>query len=104
MRRLPHVGLLLALSFALSACKADGQRLSEILELEGDVASGGDFFSSNCATCHGVDAAGGGAPDIRGREVDVVAEAALSGPGAMPSFSDSSDQEIADVAAYVNSL
>ncbi len=88
----------------LSGCKADGERLSEILELNGDVVAGGTFFAANCATCHGADATGGGAPNIAGIPIDVTVEAALSGPGGMPSFGESSDQELADVAAYVNSL
>ena len=99
-----RIGLVFAGALLLSGCKADGQRLSEILELEGDIVAGGTFFAANCATCHGADATGGGGPNIVGTNVDVVVEATLAGPGAMPAFGESSDQELADVAAYVNSL
>jgi mono/diheme cytochrome c family protein len=104
MRRLLVLTALLLPTLPACADGVDSQRLAEILELEGDVASGGDFYAGNCLSCHGADAAGGSAPAIAGATKDTVVEAALEGPDVMPKFTSSENQELADVATYVSSL
>lgn len=73
--------------------------------LEGDAAAGGPIFATNCSSCHGADGTGGSGPSLvdstyaEAKTVDIV----TNGDGDMPAFSGSlSDQDIADVAAYVD--
>lgn len=90
---------------ALTACNgSSGERLSAILDLEGDADAGASFYSANCSVCHGSDAGGGSGPAIAGEARDVVVEAMLEGPDQMPSFSGQDDQDLADVATFVSGL
>jgi mono/diheme cytochrome c family protein len=75
---------------------------------EGDPAAGEAIFASaGCGSCHTLSAAGtsgtvGPNLDDAQPDVDLVVERVTNGVGAMPSFSSSlSEQDIADVAAYV---
>jgi cytochrome c6 len=77
---------------------------------EGDPVAGKEVFlgPSNCGSCHTLADAGtsgsiGPNLDESQPPVDLVVDRVTNGSGAMPSFSDSlSEQEIADVAAYVS--
>lgn len=73
--------------------------------LEGDAAAGETIYTANCNSCHGADGAGGTGPsllDSTYAEANTVA-IVTNGDGDMPAFSGSlSDQDIADVAAYVD--
>jgi mono/diheme cytochrome c family protein len=62
------------------------------------------LYGENCETCHGADGSGGSFPDIRGVAADVIVDRVLSGPGAMPDFSNWPDADIADVVAHVETL
>jgi mono/diheme cytochrome c family protein len=70
-------------------------------------AVGREVFVANCGTCHTLSDAGtsgsiGPALDGGGYSVDRVEEQVRNGGGAMPAFEDTlSDEEIAEVAAYV---
>ena len=74
---------------------------------EGDAAAGEAVFKENCATCHTLSAAGAtgtvgpNLDDVKPDEAKVKSQVE-NGGGAMPAFKGQlSDQEIADVSAYV---
>lgn len=80
--------------------------------LPGQLANGNDLFSINCAQCHN-DAGAGGAlgygdivPPLRKSSSLDVVEAARVGPKPMPVFGPQSlsDQQVSDIAAYVQYL
>ena len=79
---------------------------------EGDPAAGKQVFlgPSACGTCHTLADAGtsgtvGPNLDDAQPPADLVVDRVTNGQGAMPSFSGSlSEQQIADVAAYVSSV
>jgi mono/diheme cytochrome c family protein len=85
-------------------------------ETETEPAAAGDpvagkavFTSAGCATCHTLADAGSSGTvgpnlDDASPSADKVVERVTEGKGAMPSFADQlSEQQIADVAAYVSS-
>jgi mono/diheme cytochrome c family protein len=81
---------------------------AETAEAGGDAAAGEAIFASaGCGSCHTLEAAGssgGVGPNLDDAKpsFDLVVERVTNGAGAMPSFSDSLDeQQIKDVAAYV---
>ena len=72
----------------------------------GDSAAGRQVFGDNCAACHGADGGGGSGPKLTGEQAytnpDVVVQQIREGGGGMPAFGDQlSEQELADVSAYV---
>jgi ubiquinol-cytochrome c reductase cytochrome c subunit len=76
-----------------------------------DVARGGELWRLNCAACHSWSGIGGAllgreAPSVHPSTPVQVAEAVRTGPGSMPSFGEESfsDDEVADLAAYVREL
>ena len=89
-----------------SACAAD-DRVEALLALTGDATAGEALFTAACATCHGPGATGGSAPQLVSHfELDTVhIRAIVYGKEEMPAFGDLlSDQDIADVAAYLSDL
>jgi ubiquinol-cytochrome c reductase cytochrome c subunit len=77
----------------------------------GDQAVGGELFRLQCAACHSWAGEGGAllqreAPDLRAATALQAAEAVRVGPGAMPAFGQAalSDDQVADVVAYVRTL
>jgi ubiquinol-cytochrome c reductase cytochrome c subunit len=71
-----------------------------------DVARGQELFTENCAGCHQVVGQGGimpgaVAPDLRASTPLDVAEAVDVGPYVMPTFKRLTDDDVADIAAYV---
>ena len=77
----------------------------------GDAAAGAAVFASaGCGSCHTLadaDASGSVGPNLDELQptAEVVATTVTNGKGAMPSFSDQlSEEQIADVAAYVSSV
>ena len=77
--------------------------------LQGDASNGAKVFASaGCGGCHTLEAAGSSGtvgPELDQAQPDpsLVTQRVTNGQGAMPSFADSlSEQEIADVAAYVS--
>ena len=76
--------------------------------LEGDPSNGAQVFASaGCGGCHTMEAAGSSGTvgpnlDESKPDLELVIDRVANGAGAMPAFKDSlSEQEIADVAAYV---
>ena len=130
MRRTALIASLLALSLAVAGC-GGGEEVAPLPEtiegtlpgttteetttetsttptLEGDPANGEQIYASaGCGGCHALEAAGSSGsvgPNLDDSKPDfaLVVDRVTNGQGAMPSFSDQlSEQEIADVAAYV---
>lgn len=79
-------------------------------EGQGNAVAGKEIFLANCGTCHtladaGTSGAVGPNLDDASPSADKVVERVTNGQGAMPSFKDTlSEQQIADVAAYVSSV
>ncbi len=79
---------------------------------EGDPVAGKEVFlgASSCGTCHTLADAGASGtvgPNLDDAQpsADLVVDRVTNGQGGMPSFSSSlSEQQIADVAAYVSSV
>lgn len=79
---------------------------------DGDVASGGELFRTNCAMCHNFAAKGGAltqgkyAPSLSGTSARHIYEAMITGPQSMPVFSDSilNPQEKKDIIAWVKNV
>ena len=80
--------------------------------LNGDVASGNQLYSENCAQCHNVAGAGGAlgygdiVPSLSSASTLDVVEAMRTGPRPMPVFGPQtlSDRQASDIAAYVQYL
>lgn len=75
---------------------------------EGDAAAGKAVFTGNCSACHTLADAGANGdvgPNLDEAQPDaaIVFDRVTNGKGNMPSFKDSlSEQQIADVTAYVS--
>lgn len=109
---IPTLALLLAV--VVSGCD-DGEepvnpRVNAVLELTGDPTAGAMVFSTVCGTvaCHGPDGNTPGTPQTvkfsqRIPEMDDrgIADTVLSGLRTMPAQSNLTDQQVADVVAYV---
>ncbi len=78
-------------------------------EQEAAISRGGQIFLTNCTACHNFDGQGGAmprggyAPTLRGVEPQYIYEALLTGPQAMPTFSNGNltPDEKRDVIAYL---
>ena len=122
MKRLVLVLLALVLVVALPACGGEEDESAQPETVEGtppETGGGGEgnaengksvFASAGCGGCHTLSDAGSNGtvgPNLDDAQPDeaTVAEKVRTGGGGMPSFADRlSDQEIADVAAYVSSV
>ncbi|HSG14547.1 MAG TPA: cytochrome c [Gaiellaceae bacterium] len=79
--------------------------------VEGDPAAGKEVFAeASCAACHALadsNASGAVGPNLDQTmpSYDLVVDRVTNGLGGMPSYKDSlSEQQIADVAAYISSV
>lgn len=72
----------------------------------GDTSAGAALYADNCASCHGSAGGGGSAPNIAGISDSAgVIDIILNGTSGMPGFASSlTDQEIADILAYLGGL
>ena len=91
-----------------AATTAEEQSTEPESNVEGDPSKGAQVFASaGCGGCHALEAAGSSGtvgPNLDDSQPDaaLVVDRVTNGQGAMPAFADSlSEQEIADVAAYV---
>ncbi|MEL6342773.1 MAG: cytochrome c [Myxococcota bacterium] len=85
---------------------ADGEnRVPDILALTGDVTSGAALYITNCANCHGRNGEGGIGPEmtaaVQPLDDETLVDSVLYGIGTMPDHEYLSDQEMADILAYV---
>jgi mono/diheme cytochrome c family protein len=80
------------------------------LLLVGERARGAHLFEDTCIACHGVGAAGGSGPALSGASAkypgDALAEAIKKPKAPMPALFPSllSNQDVADLVAYIRSL
>ena len=119
--------LLSAMTLTFAACSGDGDDktgtddsgltagdddddtsdpVDAILALTGDSAAGMTIYSDNCAICHGDSGEGGtGEPLNVTIPTETIVETVYYGEGIMAAYSETlTDQEIADVTAYVETL
>ena len=95
-----------AAAAAVVACGGTGSGSGlGALDLEGDAVRGGALFASRCAVCHGDDGRGGSqgvniADHVPYHSDEELVELLAEGGGRMPAPG-LSDQEIADVLAYL---
>jgi len=88
----------------------DGPDIPDINAAAGSVSDGARLFRLNCAACHvasGAGAAigtGGIAPSLMQSTPTQVGEAVMIGPGAMPVFGAMTDEDLDDLATYVQRL
>ncbi|MCA9494765.1 MAG: c-type cytochrome [Myxococcales bacterium] len=100
----------LALWLCLAACgpsEEERTRADDVAELPGDAAVGAALYDEACARCHGPEGAGASARDLFDASTwpaDEVVLVLLQGPRVMPSFADWSDDDLADVVAFVQEL
>ena len=81
-------------------------------EREEAISRGGQIFLTNCTACHNFNGAGGAmprggyAPSLHGVDGKYIYEALLTGPQAMPNFSNGNlaPEEKRDVIAYLDSI
>lgn len=109
------------LSVSLFAACGSPVRSTSVLALTGSAANGKTVYSSMCASCHGVDGKGGTTRKADGGvgevypslvekaaslKSDVFLNDVINGvPGtSMVSYSSLTDQQLADVYAYVKTL
>lgn len=112
---------LLALTFAMTlfpACDDGGDesggegggRVDTILGLSGTSAAGQTVFTNNCgvASCHGADGNMPGTADTKRLDEEIpslsdaqIVDVIINGEGLMPPQTALSDQQVADVLAYV---
>lgn len=89
------------------ASLGEGPPIPEVDISTADAVSGGETFRNECAACHQAGGAGGvltdgrHAPSLDQATPVQIVEAMTIGPGAMPVFTAFTDEEMADVAAYV---
>jgi mono/diheme cytochrome c family protein len=84
-----------------------GEEVAAILALDPDVASGGEQYQDHCAQCHNVDGTGISGPNIQFVGDQVVVDVLLDPPQSMRDPVEAArltDQDIADIAAYVERL
>lgn len=106
--------LLLALVMVISACGGGGGEEDGGTEegtggdtgettAQGDAANGAEIYQSNCMSCHGQEGAGGSGPALQSSsDYNAVVQQVKNGGGGMPAFEGQlSEQEIADVSAYI---
>ncbi|MEQ1567934.1 MAG: cytochrome c [Myxococcota bacterium] len=85
------------------------QRIAAIVGLVGDTAAGTDTYGSQCIGCHGYDGSGiaSDAADLNAAlpklTDEQVATTILLGQGNMDAYDFLSNQQIADVIAYIRS-
>ncbi|MEQ1566653.1 MAG: cytochrome c [Myxococcota bacterium] len=104
----------IAAAFLAAGCNggAEDDRVTLILDLEGDPANGATVYTGNCALCHMESGLGtndptpGSGPDLTevaaGNDDVALVEVILSGKEAMPAFDSLADQDIADLVAYIH--
>ncbi len=91
------------IALSLVACDEDADSKA-VTSLTGDEVNGEVLYDANCAACHGASAEGASGPAIYDEDADDFVEAIQYGEGSMPAFPDFSDQDIADVIAFVQTL
>ncbi|MEL6343228.1 MAG: cytochrome c [Myxococcota bacterium] len=91
-----------------SSGNGETTRTEDILALTGDASSGAPVYTTNCQGCHAEDGSGTVGPALSGADGKVntltdeqIVDAILNGVGTMPAYEFLSDQEAADLLAYL---
>ena len=79
-------------------------RIAEIEALSGDAVVGATLYEANCRWCHGSNGRGAHTMYPGGTLSPDLIETILEGLSGMPSFDNLSNQEIADIAAYIQTF
>lgn len=101
------VRVLVALgALGLVGCDGGGEdRVDAVLALTGDADGGAAVFANNCVACHGADGTGGVGADLTAvvpaSDDAFIVGTVLDGTEGMQSFSNLTDQAIADLLAYL---
>ena len=91
--------LFFALLSVVDMCTATKPILPDGNELAGET-----LYDGKCAACHGSSAEGASAPSILEQPDAHFVSAVQNGIGNMPAFPDLSEQDIADIIAFVRTL
>ena len=100
------LGLLLLAGCDGKSTDTGEDRVETVLALTGDASTGEALFGTECASCHGASGEGGFGPAmdtiIPSRSDEEIADATLFGAGtAMPAHEYLSDQDVADLLAFL---
>jgi mono/diheme cytochrome c family protein len=92
---------------AVAGCSSNA-RTSSVEKMTGTASSGASIYATKCVSCHGSNGRSGSAGvdvahEARDEAEDAI-EKILEGGGGMPSFSNLSDQDVADLVAYLKTL
>ncbi len=88
---------------ALAGC-GENPRIAEVEALTGDATQGAVLYEANCRWCHGSDGRGAHSMYPGGSLSPKLIETILEGLSGMPSFDNLSNQEIADIVAYIETF
>jgi mono/diheme cytochrome c family protein len=95
-----------ALALFLAACSGSTAKDDTASDITGDAAAGADVYAANCVSCHGANGEGVSGPAMT-EEVPEYDDAQLEDiivngtDGGMPAFGSLSDQDLADLVAYL---
>ncbi|PZO22266.1 MAG: cytochrome C [Leptolyngbya foveolarum] len=99
----------LVLTFwSLHSMQTSDPYVQKVLQLSGDSARGKDIFALNCATCHGLEAAGEVGPSLNGvserKSKVALIEQVISGQTPpMPQFQPN-EKDMADLLSFLETL
>ena len=107
MSRTLRIALFSSLTLAAAACGNSPASIANTLV--GNAASGKTVYQSDCISCHGSDGASGSARKpvaaLAQSNPEQAISVVLAGDGEMPAWSGVlTDQQIADVVAYLKTL
>lgn len=105
------IAILTAVVFAIwgiHASQATDPYIQSVLQISGDPARGKDIFTLNCATCHGLEAAGEVGPDLNGvserkSRVALITQVISGQTPPMPQFQPS-EKDMADLLSFLETL
>ena len=105
------IGLLFLLCVALGGMYAltpSDPYVQSVLQLTGDASRGHDIFQLNCATCHGLEAAGEVGPDLhdvseRKSRAALITQVISGQTPPMPQFQPN-QRDMADLLAFLETL
>ena len=91
-------------AISLSIGCGENPRIAEIEALSGDAVAGATLYEANCRWCHGSNGRGAHTMYPGGTLSPDLIETILEGLSGMPSFDNLSNQEIADIVAYIETF
>ena len=105
------IGLVLLLCLALwglHSLRPADPYVQNVLQLTGNAERGHDLFQLNCATCHGLEAAGEVGPNLQGvsarkSKSDLIIQVISGQTPPMPQFQPN-EKDMADLLAFLETL